>query len=807
MAKQSHNIKRFDAGLNNKDSQKDLTDGFLAEATNVNIGHLGKIITTGKLANLGSTYTLTDDGDAAIQPGYGLFKFSSDITPGGGAAAAEYLAYTSPKGEVFLSTSATFGSGAVFDSAVYQADESTANLLAEALDNSETAVDVDFGGAFDIGDVFKVGTEKMIVTAIAGNTLTVTRGYNSTTAAAHNDNSTMTTSTSLLISGSATDAQPVYYYADGGLRIADSDFGNTGNEQIVLARIEKTNDEHPDVYAAAVTDQMKFYNGGLSAPLTADFESLASPVDEEDGVEDGSAPSTAGAEFRFKLASTGTGSSSSRDDGLWPEGAYVIGVSYVYFGGQESLLSNPFSPVTIADAQYFITSMSIKDDSLSSFLQGMRIYVKNYNNPDDEYRLLLDVNFELGSRVSLADEYDPFIDKSGYVVTNDTNNPDTDATSYHIKSPALDTYSTINGFLPEEKAITFNGAEAYAYKTATVANQRAFVGNVLYVNDEGVPKEMGDRIQYTPVRKYDTFPQTYYLDVGTNDGDAIVKLIEFADRLFVFKKNKLFIINIASGSDAGWYVEGEFENRGISHPAAVAKSDLGLVWVNENGMFSFSDTVNKLSGAIDEDKWATNIVATSCSVGFIPKTNQILVIGDSSSTDSKGYIYDVATKSFVNINDTNALVSKKTTNLVTYNQELVCMELTTGTTAGAGTDDVYTVKRFDTDPQAQTIDIQTAEIDLGEPSVDKKFYAVYVTHKNADDLVITGGFEGAAPTTNIFDSNTFSTSSSMVTTKFKVASGSRVKKKSLQLKIAGDSQSDFEIQDIAIVFRSRGVRG
>ena len=723
MAKQSYNIKRFELGVNNKDSQKDLADGFLAEATNVNVGHMGKIITCGQFANLSSSYTLTDDGNAGIEAGYGLYKFSSDIVPTSGADGGEYLAYTSPKGEVFVSTNSSFASAAPIDSAT------------------------------------------------------------------------------LIASGSATDAKPVYYYAEGGLRIADSDFSNTGNEQIALVRIERTDDAHPDVYAAAVTDQMKFYNGGLAAPLTADFESLAAPVDEEDGVEDGSAPSTGGAEFRLKMASTGTGSSSTRSDGLWPEGIYAVGISYVYFGGQESLLHNPFSPITIADAQYFIASMSIKDDSLSAFLQGMRIYVKNYNNPDDEYRLLLDINFELGSRVSLADEYDVFIDKSGYVVTNDTNNPDTDATAYHIKSPALDTYSTINGFLPEEKAITFNGAEAYAYKTAVVANQRAFVGNILYPNDEGVVKEMGDRIQYTPVRKYDTFPQTYYIDVGTNDGDKIVKLIEFQDRLFVFKENKLFVINIASGSDAGWYIEGEFENRGISHPAAVAKSDLGLVWVNEYGMFSFADTINKLSTAIDEDTWATNIVGTSCAVGFIPKKNQIIVIGDCNSTDSKGYLYDIATKSFANINDTNVLVSKKTTNLVPYNQELVCMEFTTDSSS-----DVYTVKRYDTDAKSQTVDIQTPEFDLGEPSVDKKFYSVYMTHKNGNNLVLTGGFEGAAATTDIFDSNSLTTNSTMTVTKFEVASGYRTKKKSLQLKIAGTAEADFELQDMSIIFRSRGVR-
>ena len=38
--------------------------------------------------------------------------------------------------------------------------------------------------------------------------------------------------------------------------------------------------------------------------------------------------------------------------------------SYVYFGGQESLLTNIADPISIADAQYFIASMSIKDDSL-----------------------------------------------------------------------------------------------------------------------------------------------------------------------------------------------------------------------------------------------------------------------------------------------------------------------------------------------------------------------------------------------------------------------------------------------------------
>lgn len=61
-------------------------------------------------------------------------------------------------------------------------------LLNEALDSSETGVDVDNGSLFVIGDVIQVEAEQMQVTDISTNTLTVTRGYNSTIAATHADN-------------------------------------------------------------------------------------------------------------------------------------------------------------------------------------------------------------------------------------------------------------------------------------------------------------------------------------------------------------------------------------------------------------------------------------------------------------------------------------------------------------------------------------------------------------------------------------------------------------------------------------------
>lgn len=55
----------------------------------------------------------------------------------------------------------------------------------EALDASETAVDVTNGTAFEIGQTILVGSEQMYITAIATNTLTVERRANGTTAATH----------------------------------------------------------------------------------------------------------------------------------------------------------------------------------------------------------------------------------------------------------------------------------------------------------------------------------------------------------------------------------------------------------------------------------------------------------------------------------------------------------------------------------------------------------------------------------------------------------------------------------------------
>lgn len=80
--------------------------------------------------------------------------------------------------------------------------------VAEAVDGSETDIDVDDGTLFKPGDVWLCEDEKFFVSSVASNTLTVLRGWGATDAATHADNTTLTYLYSAREEGDDSDAQP-----------------------------------------------------------------------------------------------------------------------------------------------------------------------------------------------------------------------------------------------------------------------------------------------------------------------------------------------------------------------------------------------------------------------------------------------------------------------------------------------------------------------------------------------------------------------------------------------------------------------
>ncbi len=101
--------------------------------------------------------------------------------------ASTTLQFTNETGQDFDPFPTLGSSVRFFFTAGTAASSTGATQLNEALDATETVVTVDSGAVFVVNQVITCESEQMLITSISSNDLTVTRGYNSTTAALHND--------------------------------------------------------------------------------------------------------------------------------------------------------------------------------------------------------------------------------------------------------------------------------------------------------------------------------------------------------------------------------------------------------------------------------------------------------------------------------------------------------------------------------------------------------------------------------------------------------------------------------------------
>jgi hypothetical protein len=184
--------------------------------------------------NGSATITVTDSAHGAVEGDF--VTISGAVSLGGNITAAvlnqEYQLVTVPNANTYtITASATAngsdtGTGGAGVDGVYQINTGLDNTvggtgwgaglysgmtttaiqtqLNEALDNSETAIDVDDEtGMNTAGDVILVDEELMLISATADDdTMTVTRGHSGTTAVAHDDN----TLVRLVVGNSSTDS-------------------------------------------------------------------------------------------------------------------------------------------------------------------------------------------------------------------------------------------------------------------------------------------------------------------------------------------------------------------------------------------------------------------------------------------------------------------------------------------------------------------------------------------------------------------------------------------------------------------------
>ena len=404
-------------------------------------------------------------------------------------------------------------------------------------------------------------------------------------------------------------------------------------------------------------------------------------------------------------------------------------------------------------------------------ISGGRIYIRKTNTTDD-WILFADIDITKGVRVSLRGEYNPWVQDNStnsFRVTSSLaattrNATDLSDTNWVLRAadPNLDTYSSINGFSQNTTQIAF-GKSGAGFKTATVCNRRAFVANIKY-NVSGkaerfggfVFNHFGDRIMFSEIGKYDTFPNTNFIDVTVGDGEDYVRLESFGDRLLCFKQRTLQILNVASNSPVNWFIEDTVQFAGVHYPYNVCKGEVGVVFANQNGLFLYNvnGVTNLTEGKIEPSGWRSSFGSgrRQYVVGYEPLQDQIVVL-DRASFCQHGYIYNLKTQSFsygeyLAPNAHSSLANASSfepvvTNFVNDSTGQLIISYDTGSLdiGNAGANTVHTTKydSFNTGASdaLTSCKLVTKDFVLANTATLAKVYKLYIHYRSTLDVTVT----------------------------------------------------------------------
>ena len=133
---------------------------------------------------------------------------------------------------------------------------------------------------------------------------------------------------------------------------------------------------------------------------------------------------------------------------------------------------------------------------------------------------------------------------------------------------------------------------ACGYKTSVVAKNSLYVGNVKQAD-----KVYADRMIKSPINQYNILPASNIIPIAINDGDEITALEYYKDKILQFKRQKVFVLNIAGDNE---FLEDTFGNVGVLQQCSVARTPHGIVWANSSGCYLYdgSKLVNLIDGKI-----------------------------------------------------------------------------------------------------------------------------------------------------------------------------------------------------------------
>jgi hypothetical protein len=442
--------------------------------------------------------------------------------------------------------------------------------------------------------------------------------------------------------------------------------------------------------------------------------------------------------------------------------------------------------------------------TLSKRITGSRLYYKVQEN--DNYYLIGEIDF-----VNKGLKWLPEGQEMAYSMANTSNTSGNFLNKAAIikgVSPAtanlIDTFKTINGYGGSTGHIDAK------FKTAVVHGRRTYIGNIRQPSGSD-GKNYPDRMLKSMVNKFDVFPDTIgSVDVAINDGESIIKLEGFADRILQYKEKTLYIINISENVD---FLEDTLVGKGCAFDYHVTKTDFGIAWFNKFGVYFFDgrQVLNLLEKdgrrLISEDDWEAFITdgedgsaddtdMSSAHIAYIPRSREIFIKNENGDS----YTYDFVLRAWIKGFQLFLDFGNNTNFVLDEDQNLIYF----------ASSNKRKLKWNPDSTSAGSFLYATKDIDFGQPHVKKKIHKLYVSYTsdgagvvpvyysvNGDTSLntVAGAVSGMAlskPQWTVAEYKFNNDAKSCYSIRLQFGSGS-----------AG---AGFEINDITIVYRLKNVK-
>ena len=594
------------------------------------------------------------------------------------------------------------------------------------------------------------------------------------------------------ISGDNYEKEITYHWDVG-----NTDYAHGADSELLVRKPDNTSDTTKGFYAVISNELL----GGDVSNLKIDSIKLYQAIDAGN-TSHGLSPMDVYVEAAWNTASVGTGVG-------WDK-KWNFGVSFVYDEKQESLIRQLYEKddstvfqQTVSTGNHCPTiKLNIGDISLwNSRITGINLYMREQDETQKTdwylqttYDLVLGKGKVYPNGVDFDFDFDSVYSEYNCSIARE-----------NLLTPNLvGSYETITGVSSDEKSISSR------YKTAVVANRVAYIANIEMQNEDGTTEIRSDGMLKSNVNQFDVFPSRRIIEASVRDGDSIIALAAYADRILQFKEHKMHIINVSQEIE---FLEETHMHKGIKTPASVAETDYGIAWVNEEGCYLYDgrqvhDLLEKNGmQIIKESDWATHI-GTNPMCGYLPKKRQIIVVRTAGSGGlGDVYLYDIVTKSWVTGDSKFDDSNKKSNFVVDWNHDLIHAKTSSSNVS---------FKKWDDTSASGSLKFQTKDMTFGQPGQRKRLHKIYLTYKgDASGVTCKYATNGESDVSNYYQfsgSDTplldKSSSTDWTLAELKPTSASQGNNiYSAKFYLSGSSvPSDFEINDINIVFRMKNVK-